>query len=92
MTNRQKARKLATKLGATIEGGRSGNTWQYNIDAPQGFTWASDNGLHSIVAWTYDGPKEWREEMWSEAINRMEYGVEQCEEKDCEFCADVNWH
>lgn len=91
MTTRKQARRLAVKLGATIEGGRTGNVWGYNIDAPQGYTWSSDYGLHSIVAWCYDGDKVWREEMWADALARMRYGVEPCEIPNCEFCADENW-
>lgn len=92
MSYAQQVKNLAKSLGAVIENGSGGGVWQYNIDAPQGYTWCSDHGLHSIVAWCYKGDRKWTEEMWKDALDRMEYGIEPCETKDCEFCSDENWN
>ncbi len=87
MTYRQKCHSLAKRFGATIEGGRSGNCWDYNITAPNGHIWKGDD-IHCLVAFCYVGPREWTEEMWEDAFDRMKDGVEKCDIPDCDYCAD----
>lgn len=90
MTNQQKIKKLAKELGATIEDASGGTTYTYNIDAPHGYTWAADGGLHCIVAWCYRGDKSWCDEMWADALERMQCGIEKCDEIDCEMCDEID--
>ena len=85
-------RRLADRLGATIEPTPRGDEWSYNIDAPDGQRWVC-NGIHAISL-TYPKAEstpdpEMRRKLLGQkhhaielAIHRMSRGLEACP-SDC---------
>ncbi len=80
-----KAQKLARSLGAKVECGPSGDWYSIIIDTPQGKVWSA-NGCHGIYGGCYLGNKDWQKEAWIEALEEMQYGIEPCENKECDTC------
>lgn len=86
MSTKAKAMAVAQRYGATVVDQSGVQEHYYCFDAPRGYIWKSD-GIHILVASQYRGP--WgTASMWKDIIDRMEYGIEPCLDKDCEFCND----
>ena len=78
---------LAKKYNATVERFAQG----FNIDAPHGKLWRA-NGAHHLccpstcVGTWEDSPKSWRDDTIADAIERMNCGLYDCDNVDCEWC------
>lgn len=75
---RREVRRLAKSWGCIVDT----TDGEVNVDAPHGYTWASDPGVHELVNSPWDS--ETQDQMWVEALRRMSAGLEAC---DCEECA-----
>jgi hypothetical protein len=74
---------LTDALGAEWDEAETITVW-----APAGKTWCAENGLHGL---TVQSPPIWagREpapEDWADLLQRMQLGVEDCQQPDCEVC------
>ena len=78
-TPRQKATRLIKQHGAILTD--DGDT--ISIEAPAGHVWAGDS-LHEMVASKWDD--ETKADLWADLAERMELGIEKCEDPDCEWC------
>jgi len=65
-------RRKAKVLGATVHDMGS----DYNIEAPEGFTWACEPGLHELVMTLWDDETWGDGKAYADALERMEYGIE----------------
>lgn len=81
-------RKAATYF-ATVSGGVIGKQACYNIDAPRGKVWAASDTHALAVYWRTDEPA-YKQEAITDALERMEYGVADCDIPDCENCHGGN--
>ena len=77
---RQAAQRLARKLGATITGSAEGKNG-VEAEAPAGYAWKCEPGLHVLVSAPWDGDTP--ADVWRDLWERMDLGVEPC---DC--CAE----
>lgn len=73
---------VAKKIGATVEWTESATM----VDAPVGFTWRCDDGLHCLVHG--HNPRYGQKPHYEDILERMEFGLEKCEAKDCEICEE----
>lgn len=85
MTSKQKVLKLAEELGAEVESGGEGSSFEITVDAPDGFHWKGD-GLHQLVESIWDNEKP--ESLWRDALERMQDGLEPCDYSEIN-CADT---
>lgn len=99
MNWKAKALRLAKKLGVEIV--FSGQTPYYEITviAPKGKTWSCCD-IHELTStqWTLEEPKIGERpdfenspvtpvsECWHDIYDRMEYGVEDCDNPECDWC------
>lgn len=83
-------RRYAERIGATIDES-SIDFGHICVDAPRGQVWMCDR-IHGLaVHWETDSagracPKEWKDDAIEDVIDRMEYGLEDCTDADCEIC------
>lgn len=88
MNPKEQVLALVAKTGAAIEYGNIGvgNVFEILIDAPEGWHWMSD-GIHQLVE------SRWSNEpvanLWQDALERMEYGLEPCDDDCDEAMADL---
>lgn len=85
MSWQTKAKALAKKLGAEVENNSNGEQYVYDILAPKGKIW-SCNLIHCLVGNCFKGDPKWYEEVWKDLYERMSYGLEECDDPDCEWC------
>jgi len=57
--------------------------WSMNIDAPVGYIWTGD-GVHCRVA-----VGTTKTELWEDAINGIDMGLDACEDLDCDACTSA---
>lgn len=77
----QKVKQLAHKLGATVEDDKCGHTHECRVEAPKGKIWSSDF-IHELIDSTN---RPWRPD-YNSLLSRMNYGVENCPDLECEWC------
>lgn len=76
----------AATLGATVEDDSSGAFTTYQVVAPKGKVWQCD-GVHTLcVPCGRHATKEDKAESFEEALERMNYGLTECDDAECEFC------
>lgn len=81
MVTLRDVKAAAKAIGATVEDGKCGNTHECRVEAPKGHRWMAD-GLHEFV----DAANiPWKPD-YADLLDRMEYGVEDCPDADCEWC------
>ncbi len=72
---------LAKQIGATVIDDKCGHTHECTVEAPAGKRWKCSE-IHMLVdcaniPWKPD---------YADLLDRMAYGVEDCPDKDCEWC------
>ncbi len=78
-------RKEVSDRGAEIDGQSFGNG-TLNIDAPAGHVWAA-NGCHTIcVVFENFIGQSWKTKAFDEAHELMAYGLEVCDDPNCDVC------
>lgn len=85
MARTTELRRAAKKAGATVEGGLNGRWYVYNVEAPAGKVWAASSTHALHVEWRA-GEDDYREESITDALERMEEGVADCDDPDCDYC------
>ena len=83
MTTRQKVFAIAKQLGVTID---DSMYHEVKCEAPHGTIWACSL-VHEIVC-TKD-TKEPMSVIWNDLLERMSYGIEKCEDDNCEWCEGI---
>lgn len=81
---------LVDKLGATVEFNMGGGVDSSSIDvlAPRGYVWGAIDA-HELIAWAGYGETIPRGELYASLIDDMEFGLERCEDPECEWCVPV---
>jgi hypothetical protein len=74
-------RAMAKVLGAKVEDDKCGNTHECRVEAPHRKRWMC-RGVHELVDSTN---RPWKPD-YADLIDCMEYGLEDCEDPDCEWC------
>jgi hypothetical protein len=90
MRSREMARtadlwQAAKKAGGTVEGGLNGRWYSYNVEAPAGQVWGASSTHALRVEWRV-GEDDYREESITDALERMEEGLAECDEPECDYC------
>jgi hypothetical protein len=85
---RRQVTALAKSYGTTAvyHPDREALEHEITIDAPDGTVWSCSQ-IHQIVACGADGTP-W-ETLYADVFERMSYGLETCEEPDCDVCRDA---
>ena len=79
---------IAAKWGAKVEVTDSGRYRTIEIFATNGKVWGS-NFCHSLTSELRPGEsKEWQSDVFAGLINDMRYGLDDCNETDCEICGE----
>ncbi len=76
MTPKQKVIAMATKLGATIYKNQKHDHFTVEVDSPGGKKFIG-SGTHMMVCFD-----------WADALDRMSYGLETCEDDPCDICTE----
>lgn len=88
MTTWKQVVAMAKKLGATIDR-EHGRSDYVQLDAPKGKVWNS-NGCHCLCVEMKPHYADWgakfRSECYAGLIKGMEYGLEDCDDAECEVC------
>lgn len=74
-------RKAAKPYGAIITKERNGDTVDVSVEAPHRKIWAGA-GVHVLIDASFYAEKP----DYADLIERMEYGIEDCTDPDCEWC------
>lgn len=78
--------KLAAKrLGATLHKNSTAKVWDYTVEAPRGKVWNCSE-VHELVLNQAKGNVDWLLEAIDDLLDRMEQGVSDCTNPDCEWC------
>lgn len=85
MATLQQAKKVAEKFKATLVDDKSGNHHECRCEAPKGFVWKCDGTIHELIDSCY---RPWKPD-YQDLIDRMNYGIEKCEEINCEWCNEA---
>lgn len=72
---------LAKKLGAKVEDDKIGETHECRVEAPYRKKWAC-RGVHEMVDSCF---RPWKPD-YDDMIACMEFGLEDCDDHDCEWC------
>ena len=83
MTTLAAVKKLAAKLGAKVEDDKIGNSHECRVEAPHRKKWAC-RGVHEMVNCVY---LPWKPD-YTDMLDSMNFGLEDCEDVDCEWCSD----
>jgi hypothetical protein len=85
-------KKAVEAVGGTLEVDTRKGPMPYltiTADAPEGKVWSA-TGTHSIVSHadvaTVSDLKDVSEDMYKNLLDDTEYGIEGCEEEDCDTC------
>ena len=78
---RQMGLALVAKYGAKVI---SDDKSEVEVEAPRGFCWSAEPTVHSLVSAKWDN--DTHEDLWKDMADRMDYGVEKCENTECEWC------
>jgi hypothetical protein len=84
MTTLAKAKKVAAKFKATLVDEKVGYSHCCRIEAPKGHIWV-EGAVHELVD---DTDRSWKPD-YQYLIDRMEYGVEKCEDINCDWCNEA---
>ena len=74
----------AKKFGAKVEDDKCGYSHDCRIEAPHRKVWACD-GIHELVDSAYI---PWKPD-YDSLLSRMNHGLEDCTDPDCEWCEGV---
>jgi hypothetical protein len=85
---RAAAKQKAEALGATWHEG-FGGWYEFNVEAPAGHVWASDQSIHELVNATSgdDSIPAPNSLFWRHVLHRMADGVVPCDMADCDWCS-----
>jgi hypothetical protein len=86
MATAETLRQKAKQCGATVERSPAGRTERYNVEAPPGKVWAATGDTHCLVVEWYAADKVGRDQAIADALDRMQEGLADCENEDCEYC------
>ncbi len=75
----------AARYGATVDHGSPGKWEVCNIDAPAGKVWSCAS-IHALVVEWQQGDPAWRNSAIVDALERMECGLADCDNADCDYC------
>ncbi len=88
-------KRAAARVGARVEQDpwqaagplRPNERWTcYQVIAPDRHVWMCDGGIHMLrVEWCNHFP-EHKHEAIKDAIERIAYGTEPCQDDECDFC------
>lgn len=81
MTTLKQVKALAATLGASVEDERCGNFHECRVEAPHRKRWKCD-GIHELVDSTN---RPWKPD-YADMLDRMNFGVEDCTDPECEWC------
>lgn len=73
------------RAGGELTGGKIGRWHVYHCEAPAGNVWAASSTHALRVEWR-EGDRRWREEAIADALERMAYGVADCDDEECDYC------
>lgn len=82
MSTLAKVKALAAALGATVEDDKIGNTHECRVEAPRGKRWKCSE-IHELIDSSY---RPWKPD-YADVLDRMNYGIEDCPDADCEWCS-----
>lgn len=74
-------KKLAAKLGVKVEDDKCCCTHECRVEAPRRKVWKC-GGIHELIDYTN---QPWKPD-YDDILNRMNYGLEDCTDPDCEWC------
>ncbi len=83
---REKVRRMAKRLGATFKVNSPADPLDVGVEAPRDHVWSCGVDIHELIGNCSDPFPEDVAETWEDLLDRMRYGVERCEVKDCEWC------
>lgn len=81
----QTLKSKAKRFGATVTGDVVGIQASYNIDAPTGKVWAASS-THFLTVYWRTNEEAYRNSSIVDALERMEMGMVECDDEECEFC------
>lgn len=84
MLSMRDVKRVAKKVGATVEGGKIGRWYNYNVDAPCGQVWAASSTHALRVQWRADDKQDGQDAL-EDVLERMAEGLADCDQ-DCEIC------
>jgi hypothetical protein len=74
---------VVEKHGASVD---ENDPCTFYVDAPAGKRWACD-GVHALAHQHDNGHgHRWKPEAYGDAIQRMNCGLEDCDDPDCDIC------
>lgn len=79
---RKRIYKEASNMGCAIDESRTNDS--FIIDAPKGKIFTANNA-HCIAVVPRSGEYK---ECWKDAMDRLSYGIEKCEDPHCELCLE----
>ena len=82
MATLSQLKKAAQKVGATVTKERIGLSTTCRVEAPYRMIWC-EGFVHQMVDEVYTGPND-----YADLISRMEYGLQQCDDPECDWCLD----
>lgn len=87
MTTRKQVLVQIEKMGCTLDELGS-DSEHLVIDAPKGKIFACNAGTHCLVEWLVDefNPNLTRSDAYREIMNDLSYGLEPCEDPECDIC------
>lgn len=89
MTTLAQIRRAITKHGAELTIQDAGDARTLNIDLPAGMRWVV-NGCHALAGHFRPGEsKGWASDVYTDMLERMEYGTEVCTDTECDICYPV---
>lgn len=77
----RKLKTLAASMGATVEDQKIGLAHCCEVFSPKGKMFSCDS-IHILVDETH---QPWKPD-YSELMRRMSYGLDDCEDPECEWC------
>jgi hypothetical protein len=84
MTARQEVISLSSELNSTLDDSMYD---EIKCEAPKGKIWACSL-VHEIIS-AKEKTEDPRCELWDDMLDRMSYGVEDCEDVECEWCNNI---
>lgn len=91
MTTAKKITLATVKRAVAILGGRyelrSFGRWQtIYVEAPYRKLWACSGDIHALHIEWLDGDKKYKQESLRDALERIEMGLCDCVDLDCDYC------
>lgn len=81
MASLKDVKALAKSLGAKVEDDKSGHTHECRVEAPHRKRWAGE-GIHELIDCTN---RPWEPD-YADLLDRMNYGLEDCADPECDWC------